>query len=80
MYPSIVPQSRYFPWKLCATNFSLSSISNWIASVIWISLFFLGLRFLNFLKIDLGKIYLPITALFDGAFLIDGFSITPSIR
>ena len=35
----------------------------------------LGLVFFNLLKIDLGKIYLPITALLEGASLIFGFSI-----
>ena len=35
---------------------------------------------LIFLKIVRGKMYRPITALFDGAFLTDGFSTTPSIK
>ena len=37
-------------------------------------------KFLNKLKIFFGKIYLPITALLDGALLIRGFSITSSIK
>ena len=60
-------------------NFSLSFINNCIASVICISLPLVGLRDLIFLKILSGNIYLPITALLDGAFFIDGFSTTPSI-
>ena len=50
-----------------------------MASVICISLPFPGFSDLIFLKIVRGSIYLPITALLDGAFLIDGFSTTPSI-
>ena len=34
----------------------------------------------NFEKISLGKIYLPITALLDGAFFTEGFSITSEIK
>ena len=34
----------------------------------------------NFVNIVFGKIYLPITALLDGASFIDGFSITLSIK
>ena len=34
---------------------------------------------INLLKIVFGKIYLPITALFDGAFFIVGFSTTSLI-
>ena len=34
----------------------------------------------NFEKIIFGRIYLPITALLDGAFLIDGFSTTSLIK
>ena len=40
----------------------------------------LGFVIFNLLKIDLGKIYLPITALFEGAFFKSGFSITPFIK
>ena len=47
-----------------------------MASVIWISPPLPGLSFDNLLNIVLGKIYLPITALFDGASLIEGFSTT----
>ena len=50
-----------------------------MASVICISLPLFVFKDLILLKIDLGKIYLPITALFDGAFFLEGFSITPSI-
>ena len=60
-------------------NFSLSLINSCIASVICISLPLPGLRDFIFLKIVRGNIYLPITALLDGAFFIDGFSTTPSI-
>ena len=61
---------------MCPINFSFSSIKDWIASVIWISpplpTFCLDI----FLNIALGKIYLPITALLDGAFFTEGFSTT----
>ena len=80
MYPFIVPQSKYFPSKLCAINFSLSLIKAWMASVMCISPPLLGFVFFSLLKIDLGKIYLPITALFDGALFKSGFSITPLIE
>ena len=60
-------------------NFSFSFIKDWIASVICISPPFPGLNLINCLKIVFGKIYLPITALFDGAFLREGFSITSSM-
>ena len=80
MYPFIVPQSKYFPLKLCAINFSLSLINDWIASVMCISPPLLGFVFFSLVKIDLGKMYLPITALFEGAFFESGFSITPLIR
>jgi len=44
-----------------------------------ISLPLVGLSNLIFLKIVRGNIYLPITALLDGAFFAVGFSTTPSI-
>ena len=80
IYPSIVPQSKYLPAKLWPMNLWLSFISDWIESVIWISppWFFVCLD--NFLNIDTGKIYLPITALLDGALCIEGFSITAFIK
>ena len=75
----MVPQSKYFPKKLCPMNFSLSLIKDWIASVMWISPPLPGLSLDNLLKIVLGSIYLPITALLDGADLISGFSTTSLI-
>ena len=50
-------------------KFLFSLINDCIASVICISLPLPGFNFFNFLKIIFGKMYLPITALFDGAFL-----------
>ena len=80
MYPCILPQSKYLPEKLWAMNLFLSFISDWIASVIWISPPLPGFCFPSFKKILFGKIYRPITALLDGAVLIDGFSITSLIK
>ena len=39
-----------------------------------------GFKFFNLAKIFLGNIYLPITALLEGASFILGFSITPLIE
>ena len=39
-----------------------------------------GFCFFNFKNIFFERIYLPITALFDGAFLIEGFYTTESIK
>ena len=61
-------------------NFSPSFIKVCIASVICISPPLPGFCFANLLNIVLGRIYLPITALLEGAFLIEGFSNTPSIK
>ena len=71
-----MPQSKYLPEKLWPINLSLSLIKDCMASVIWISPPLPGLSFDNLLKIVLGNIYLPITALLDGASLIEGFSTT----
>ena len=76
----MLPQSRYFPEKLWAMNFLPFWINVWIASVICISPPLPGFCVSNFEKISLGKIYLPITALLDGAFFIEGFSITSEIK
>ena len=61
----MLPQSKYFPENVCATNLLFSEINVWIASVIWISPPFPGFCLDNLENIFLGKIYLPITALFD---------------
>ena len=76
----MLPQSKYFPEKLCATNLFFSLINDWIASVIWNSPPLPGFCVINLEKIVLGKIYLPIIALLDGAALIDGFSTTSFIK
>ena len=47
-----------------------------MASVIWISPPLPFFCFFNLLKINFGKMYLPITALFDGALFAEGFSKT----
>ena len=58
-------------------NESMFSLINFlIASVICISPPIPFFCFSNLLKISLGKIYLPITALVDGALFIFGFSTT----
>ena len=72
-------ESRYLPEKLCAIKFSELSIRVWIESVIWISPPFPGFCFNSTEKIVLGRIYLPITALLEGAVFTEGFSITFSI-
>ena len=51
-----------------------------MASVICTSPPFPFFCFLRLLNIFFGKIYLPITALFDGALFIDGFSTTLAIK
>ena len=79
MYPFIVPQSKYLPAKLCPINFRSFFIKDRIASVIWISPPLPDFCIESFLKIILGKIYLPITALLDGASFMDGFSMTSLI-
>ena len=76
IYPSIVPQSKYLPAKLWPMNLWLSFINDWIESVIWISPPWFFVCLANFLNMDTGKIYLPITALLDCDFFIDGFSTT----
>ena len=76
----MLPQSRYLPAKLWAMKFSLSLIKLCIASVICFSPPLPDFRFDNFKKILLGKIYLPITALLEGALFIEGFSTTPEIK
>ena len=50
-----------------------------MASVNWISLVLSGSTFFNFLKILLFKIYLPQTAILDGASLALGFSTISNI-
>ena len=51
-----------------------------MASVMCNSFPFADFRDFIFLKIDRGNIYLPITALFDGAFFIDGVVEKPSVK
>ena len=53
-------------------NWLFSLINDWIASVIWISPPLPGFCLDNLLYIFFGKIYLPITALLEGALEIDG--------
>ena len=75
----MVPQSKYLPAKLWPTNLCLSLISFLIESVICISPPIPLFCFSNLVNISLGNIYLPITALVDGALINDGFSITSLI-
>ena len=71
----MLPQSKYLPEKLCAIKLLSWWIRDWIASVICISPPFPGFNFNNLENILLGKIYLPITALLEGALFVEGFSI-----
>ncbi len=71
-----MPQSKYLPAKLCPTNLKSFFINFFIESVICISPPIPFFCFCNIEKICLGKMYLPIIALFDGAFFTFGFSIT----
>ena len=75
----MLPQSRYLPEKLCAINLLFSNISDWIESVIWISPLFPGFCFSNFANIFFERIYRPMTALLEGDFETEGFSITSFI-
>ena len=69
MYPDIDPQSKYFPANLCAINFSPLNIRLLIASVMCISPPAPAFNWGIILNISFGRIYLPITALLEGAFL-----------